>query len=140
MRIENIEGGVLVGLHYLAFAGTLVVDAAKMQDAVDDDAHQFAAVWHSELLSVGGYGIEGDHNVAGDAGCPGIVESDDVGVVVMGDEFAVGLEDILVVHEKVVDVAGGEAMQFGHPANPFPGFVKIDVGHFYALRFKVYHF
>ena len=51
------EGTVFCLLHYFAFAGSFVVDAAQMEYAVYDDAAQFVVILLAELLGIGAYGV-----------------------------------------------------------------------------------
>ena len=54
-----------------------------MQDAVDDDPVQLPFIRLFELLGISAYGVEADEEVARDSVPFGIVEGDDVGVIVM---------------------------------------------------------
>src|SRR3712207_5978641 len=56
--ISHGERFVLGGFHQLPFARSLVVDAAKVQDAVDDDAVQLVFVRCAELFGIGAYGVQ----------------------------------------------------------------------------------
>ena len=48
---------VFGGFHYFALAWAFVVDAAEVEDAVDDDAVEFFVVGLVKLLGVGAHGV-----------------------------------------------------------------------------------
>ena len=48
--VEQGEGTVFGGFHQLALAGTLVIDAAEVEDAVDDGTVEFFVVGGVEGL------------------------------------------------------------------------------------------
>ena len=52
------EGSLLCGFHLFAFAGAFVVDAAEVQNTVDNHTVQFLVVGASELVGIGKDGIE----------------------------------------------------------------------------------
>ena len=83
VSLSQCEGTVLGGFHQLTLTGAFVVEAAEVEDAVDDDAVQFLVVRLAELLGVGAHGVERDDEVAADGVAFAIVEGDDVGVVVV---------------------------------------------------------
>ena len=60
----HCESLVLCRLHQLAFARTLVVDAAEMEYAVYDDTQQLVVVRLAEELGVRAYGVERDDAVS----------------------------------------------------------------------------
>ena len=57
-RGKQSESLVLVALHDLAFARSLVIDAAQMEHSVDYHAEQFIVVSRPDLLGIGGHGVE----------------------------------------------------------------------------------
>ena len=60
LRRIHAERQVFGFFHLFALAGTFVVDAAEVQNAVDDDAVQLLVVALVELLGVGPYCIQTD--------------------------------------------------------------------------------
>ena len=42
--VPHFQSGIFVGFHYLALAGTFVVDAAEMENAVHNHAQEFARI------------------------------------------------------------------------------------------------
>ena len=85
---------------------------------MNDDAVQFALVGLAELLGVAADGVETDDDVAADATGLGIVEGDDVRVVVVPEELAVDAEDVLIVGKEVSDVAHMIVMRLSHHLYP----------------------
>ncbi len=96
---------VLAGFHNLAFALALVVDAAKVQNTVDDYAVQLLLICRPHHFAVAAHGVERDEKVAADDIILAVVEGDDVGVIVMLQVLAVYLKNLLVVAEYVGNVA-----------------------------------
>ena len=102
---EHGESLVLVLLHDLALARTLVVDAAQVQDAVNDDTMQLVVVGLAELLGIGAHSIERDDNIAVDDIALIVIEGDDIGVIIMAQILVVDLENLLVVYKHVAHLA-----------------------------------
>src|SRR3712207_9497624 len=75
--ISHGERFVLGGFHQLPFARSLVVDATKVQDAVDDDAVQLVFVRCAELFGIGAYGVQADEQIARKTAALAIVECND---------------------------------------------------------------
>ena len=78
--IEQGEGLVLVLLHDFSLSRTFVIDAAEVQDAVDDDAVKLIIVGLAKLLGIGANGIERNHDVAVNHIILIIIEGDDIGI------------------------------------------------------------
>lgn len=127
------EGGVLMLFHDLALTRSLVVDAAQVQYAVYDHATQLVVISHAALLSVAPDGVERNDHVTGDASRGGVVERDDVGIVVMAQELDVGLEDIGVVTEQVSESPRLPAMCARHCLNPSSQLLKVKPRRVHAL-------
>ena len=128
-RGQEFECLVLGSFHDFAFTGPFVVDAAEVQYAVDDDSVEFGRVGDAAFLGIGAYGVEADEDVAADAVVLIIVESDDVGVVVVLEVLLVDLEDFVVVAEDVGDVAHLAIVSFGHQLDPCADFPSLYFGH-----------
>lgn len=135
---DNVQGSpqlphgqrtVLGSLHDFALAGSLVVDAAEVEYTVYDDAVQLLIIFGGKLLAVALHRVETDEEVATDDIALGIVEGDDVGVVVVLQELAVDLEDALVVAEDVAHVAHLLAIGGGYGAYPCSGLALLDGWH-----------
>ena len=60
----SIQGFIFGRFHDFTLAWTFVVDTAKVQDAVNDNAVQFLVVRPSEFVSIGKDGVERDINVS----------------------------------------------------------------------------
>ena len=89
-----------------------------MEDAVDDDATELLVVGLAELLGVAAHRVYGDDDVAVDGVALGIVEGDDVGVVVVVEVGAVDFQNPLVGDKHVADVAHALAVGGSHAPNP----------------------
>ena len=103
---------VLVLLHDLTLTRAFVVDATEVQDTMDDDAMEFALIGLIELLGIGAHGVEADDDIACNLVAFGIIEGDDVGVIVVPKELAIAVENTLVVDELVAHFAQSLAMYF----------------------------
>ena len=125
---------VLGSLHQFALAGTLVVDAAKVQDAVDDDAVQFFIIILFKQFGIGANGVQRDDQVAVQGVALVVIESDDVGVVVVTQVLTVHRQDVLVVTEQVTHLADLLAVGGCHTANPRRGFASFDIGELNSFR------
>lgn len=90
--------------HNFSLSRSLVVDATQMQHAMDNHTQQFRVIRLGELLRIGANGVKRNHHITTDATAIAIVEGDDVGVIVVLEIFAVGVEYVLVV-AKIYDNA-----------------------------------
>ena len=81
--MQQLQGTVLGSFHDFSFTRTFVVNAAEVENAVDDDAMQFGIVVSAKKLRVGANGVEADEQVATQFVALAIVEGDDVGIVVV---------------------------------------------------------
>ena len=81
--LSHSESLVLGCLHNFTFSFTLVVDAAKVQDAVDYHAVEFLRIIDAQLLAVAAYGVETDEQVAADCVALRVVECYYICVVVV---------------------------------------------------------
>lgn len=100
-ELSHGQGLVLVFLHNLALAGTFVVDAAKVEDAMDDDAMKLVVVGLVKLLRIAAHRVERDDDVAIDDIALVVVEGDDVGVVVVTEILTVYLQYLLIADKHV---------------------------------------
>ena len=125
---------VFGGFHDFPFSRSFVVNAAKVQDAVDDDAVQLPfVVIAGKLFGVGAYRIQADEEVAAQAVAFAVVESDDVRVVIVLKVLAVHFEDFLVRTEDVGYFADSLVVGGGNGFDPFRCFALLDCGHFDAV-------
>ena len=103
---------------------------------MDDDAMEFALVGLIELLGIGAHGVEADDNIACNLVAFGIIEGDDVGVIVVSKELAIAVENTLVVDELVANFAQSLAMVLSDLANPGADVTSADSRHCNALGEK----
>ena len=103
--VEQGEGTVFGGFHQLALAGTLVIDATEVEDAMNDDTVELIVVGLAEELGIGAHGVEADDDVAVDDVVFIVVESDDIGIKVVTEVLVVDLEYLLVVNKHISHLA-----------------------------------
>ena len=129
MRLLILSHGerlVFGGFHDFPFSRSFVVNAAKVQDAVDDDAVQLPfVVIAGKLFGVGAYRIQADKEVAAQAVAFAVVESDDVRVVIVLKVLAVHFEDFLVRTEDVGYFADSLVVGGGNGFDPFRCFALL---------------
>ena len=136
---QDSKCAILVGLHDLTLARALVVDAAKVQDAMDDGAMQLLVVRLAELLGVGAHGVEANEEVARDLIAARIVEGDDVGVVVVLQILPVHLQNLLIRAKDVADVARLLAVAARHSLYPLANRRLPDGRERCLFRIECYH-
>ena len=95
-RLEFREGEVLFAGHFCLGFRCFVTLAGEVKDAVDEDAAEFGIEGDLSFFGVRTDGVERDENIAVECGGGGVVEGDDVGVVIMAEELAVDLQFTLV--------------------------------------------
>ena len=94
----------LFGGHLRFGLGRLVALAGEVQHAVDENASEFVVKTCAYHLCVRPHGIQRDKDVAVEGVGGGVVEGDDVGVVVVAQELPVYFQLALVGAEDIVDV------------------------------------
>ena len=97
-----------------------------MEDAVDDCAVQFVVVSCPELLGVAPHCVETDEYVPGDYVALGIVESDDVSVIVVVEVLAIDLDNPVVRAEDVGYFACLLAISPGYTFDPSGRLAPFD--------------
>ena len=128
-------------LHNLPFSRPFVIDAAKVEDAVDDDPVQFAfVVVIGELFRIGAYGIKADEEVTVETVSFAIVEGNDICIIIMLQILAVHFEYLLVRAEDVGDFTDSFSVSGGYGFYSFRGFTLLDGWHFHAVCLITNHF
>ena len=61
-----------------------------------------------------------------------VIEGDDVGVIVVTEILAVGVENFLVVDEHIANLAHLSSVGIGHGAYPFVGLALVELWHFHS--------
>ena len=147
-RREEGQGAVFGGFHDFAFAGAFVVDAAEVEDAVNDDAVELLVVGGAEaggivrgdeLLAVRQHGVEADDHVATEDVGMDVVEGDDVCIVVVAKELHVDLKDALIAAERVAQRAHALAIGGCHGGYPRLHLDLVNVRHHDAVCLKSNH-
>ncbi len=139
LLLSQGEGFVLLGFHHLACAWCFVVDATKVENAVDDDTIQLFVIRHALLFGIGAHGIERDEEVAREAVALTIVESDDVGVVVVLEILAIDFQNFLIVAEYIGNIAHTFSVRFCHPTHPSTCLSPRDARHLYIYSIVCDH-
>ena len=83
LSIPHRQRSVLCSLHYLPFSRSLVVDAAKVQYAVNYHAIELFFVGFVKQLGIALHGVKAYHQVAVYLLALVVVECDDIRVVIM---------------------------------------------------------
>lgn len=96
---------ILVSLHDLAFSGAFVVDAAEVEDTVNDGTVELLIVGGVESFGISLYRVEADKQVSGDLVATGIVERDDIRIIIMLKVLAVYFQYLFIGAEDVADIA-----------------------------------
>ena len=123
MELPHRQRLILRLLHNLPFSRPFVIDAAKVEDAVDDDPVQFTfVVVIGELFRIGAYGIEADEEVTAKAVAFTVVESDDICVIIVLQILAVHFEYLLVRAEDVGDFTDSFSVSGGYGLLSIPWF------------------
>lgn len=117
-----------MGFHDLALAGPFVVDAAEVEDSVDDGAVKLLDRIGVERLGIGAHRVEADEDIARDLVAARIVEGDHVRVIVMLEILPVHLQNLLVRAEDVADVARLLAVRGCHLLDPCADSGLVDGG------------
>ena len=120
---------VLLRFHYFSFARSLVVDATKVEDAVDDDAVQFPFIRLVELFGIGSHSVQADKEVARNAVPFGLVEGDDIRVIIMLQVLTVYFQYLLVRAEDIGYFAHFLSVTCSHLFYPLSSFAFLNGGH-----------
>lgn len=88
-------------LHNLSFAGAFVVDSAQVEHPVDNHTEKLGDKIAFHRFGIALYGVDGYKHVAADSTPVGVIDGDDVSVVIVRKKLAVDIEYLLVVTEDV---------------------------------------
>lgn len=114
--------------HDLTFAGSFIVDAAQMQYSVDDHTEQFSIIRFSPTLCIGCDGFEGDEHIAVDLATARVIESNNICVIIVGEEFSINIEYFFVVTKNICKLADYPSVLLGYLDNPLLDLRKITEG------------
>ena len=128
VMLSHGQGFVFGGFHSCTLPGAFVIQAAEMQDAVNNHTVQLFVIGSSEQVGIGEDSVERDIQVAVQHLPFGIVEGDDVCVIVMAEKFVVHLEYLVVVHEQIADFTDFLAIRSCHLPDPVGGISLLDIG------------
>ena len=137
---EEGEGAVLGSLHQFALARSFIIEAAEMQNAMNDDAVQLLFIGKTQSFGVCANRVEADEEVAADEfRTAAVVEGDDVGVVVVLQELTIDAEYFFVIDEYVVDVASATAIGSRYGTDPRCDDSLVDGRHLDVYGLEGYH-
>lgn len=92
-----IQSFVLCFLHDFPFAGAFVVDAAQMENTMNNNTMQFPIIIVvGKLLGIGTYGIQANEKVTVQTVAFAVVESDDIRIIIMLQILAVHFQNLFV--------------------------------------------
>ena len=103
----------------MAFAWAFVVDATKVEHAVDNHAEEFFVVGCALFYAVAPHRVEADEEVAADDCTLGVVEGDDVCEIIVVEVLAVDFKNFVVVNKDVGQFANALTIISGNSAYPF---------------------
>ena len=110
-----------------------------MEHPVDDDAVELFIIILVIGFSIGANGVERDDDVAIKYITFIVVESDDIGELVMSQIFMVHFENLIIVAEEVADLTHLTTIGCGYSPYPSRGLTFLNLGHSYALTIVCYH-
>ena len=129
---------VLVSLHDLAFSGAFVVDAAEVEDTVNDGTVELLIVGGVESFGISLYRVEADKQVSGDLVATGIVERDDIRIIIMLKVLAVYFQYLFIGAEDVADIADFLPVCSGNLFYPIADCSLFDCRKLDVFRIKCY--
>lgn len=118
LLIPNSERTVFCLFHDSPFTRALVVDAAEVKDAVDNDAVKFSSVVGMEQFAVAPDSIQTDEDVAVDGVAFRVVKGDDVSEIVVLKILAVDFQYFCIVAEDIGNVSDLESVGLGNGMQP----------------------
>ena len=101
---QNSQSFIFVFFHDFPFSGAFIVDAAQVEDAMDDGAVEFFVVGCFKLFRICFYRIQADEKIARYLVATGIIECDDVGVIIVLQVLAVYFQDLVVGTKDIADI------------------------------------
>ena len=110
----------------------MVVYAAEVQDAVDDDTVQFLVEGSPKQFGIGAHGVQRNIRVANEHVSLAVVKADMVGVVVVAYELAVDAQYFLVVHKNIVYQINALAVGTGNIIYPEADLFLVQLGQGYV--------
>ncbi len=138
--VQLAEGLVLFGGHLRLGLRRLVALPRQVEDAVYEDAVQLVHERHIRLYGIRTHRVYRDEDIAVEGGWRGVVERDDIRVVVMPEELTVDLQLPLVGTEDIIDVPYGKTVPGGYRLNPLCRSALVEERHVYAVCGKTYHY
>ncbi len=116
--IEHSKGFVFGSLHYLAFARTLIIDAAKVEHPVNNNSIKLPYIFISKLLSITANRIERNKHVATQKATDTIVESNDIRKVMMIKILGVNFKNLRIIAKDIIKRAHLSIVNIGDLDDP----------------------
>ena len=109
------------------------------QDAMNDGAMQFLVVSGMKRFRIGAHRVQTDEEIASDLLAAGIVERNDVGIVIMLEELSVHRQDLLIRTKDIADVAHLLAVTTRHFSHPLTDGLLPNGRELRLFRIECYH-
>lgn len=138
-RIPQAESIVFVRLHDFTFARAFVINTAKMQDTVNDNAHKLVGVGRTDSDGIGSDSVERDEYIAANETPGSIVKSDNICEVVMIEKLLIDLENASIVTKNICESTGAPLMTASHLNNPPLHLNPVERRNINILRQYFYH-
>ena len=135
---KNCKCLILMTFHDFALTRALVVDAAQVQHAMHNHAHELVAIVGSILRGIAAHGVERNHHVAAYAVAIAVVEGDDVGIVVVTQVLLVGGQDVVIVAEHISQAPHPLAVMGSNLLQPFTHGLAVENRHLYILSYVIH--
>lgn len=125
--VKQSQSLVFSHSHLLCLFVGEVVYTTKVQDAVNDNAKEFLVVGSGKLFRIGEHGVKRDERITREKIALAGVKANVVGIVVMTDKLTVDAQNLLVVHEDIVDGVHTLAITKGHLLYPLGDGLLIEI-------------
>ena len=117
-RLSQFQSLVFTTGHRFALTRSFIVDSAQVQNAVYDDAMELLVVVGPKLFGIGTDRIHTDENIAAYLIALGIVESDDIGKIIVVKIPDIYIEDVGIRTEYYGNVPYPLHLAFRHQGKP----------------------
>ena len=117
--LSQIQIIILLRSHLGLLLRCMVVISDKMEKAMDHNPEEFLLKGSGSISDgIFAYGIHAHENVAGQKFSFAIVESNDIGEIVMGKIFLIDIEDVIVGTKYYVNLSETSHFAFGYSLEP----------------------
>ena len=137
--LKHSNGFILFALHNLALAFTFIVYSAQMQNTVYNHSVQLLLILHTQLFAVTEHCIEAYKKVARYDILLGVIECNNIGVIIVLKILAINLENFLVVTEDIRNIPNLFTVTCRHLFNPRRNVAALYCGHLNPIGLIAYH-